>query len=155
MKKRPLFDKDGDMVYHDEELGLNGNKRPDHPSVLAARLEAVEKVLLSLHQTVLPLSPAPDFRPSTPEPEKSYAPWAVDHKGADFFDLSRVGFENLKGEIYADDPAEWVIGLRDWLNDKYPIQDTLAEQEAGECDPCNIHPHNGLCINCGSAGRGR
>jgi hypothetical protein len=93
--------------------------------------------------------------PSTPEPEKSYAPWAVDHKGADFFDLSRVGFESLKGEIYADDNAEWVIGLRDWLNDKYPIQNTLAEQEAGECDPCNIHPHNGLCINCGSAGRGR
>jgi hypothetical protein len=68
--------------------------------------------------------------PSTPEPEKSYARW-VNGKGYEerFLLPDHV---QPDGVIYGESPCDWVYALRDWLNDKYPVQDTLAEQEAGE-----------------------
>lgn len=74
------------------------------------------------------------FEPSTPEPEKSYAGWVK----ADRFYYKGIVVRSLLGDgqwIDADELArdpEQAKALRDWLNEKFPIQDTLAEQEAGE-----------------------
>jgi hypothetical protein len=70
------------------------------------------------------------FRPSTPETEKSYAPWVKNgrfyYKGIVVRALLGAGEWIDPIELSAD--PQQAVALRDWLNDKYP----LAEQGAGK-----------------------